>query len=422
MKIAIISFEYPPDTAVGGIATYCFQTARMLSARGHHVEVFAGSPHRDGTEDDDGVLIHRIRETDLRQFGMAAGPLFAARHAAMPFDVLEGPEYHADARAAVRLVPDIPLVIKLHTPSTFLLKLNYHEPSFAGRVRLYLGALASGVKPHWGYDTDGAGYRDYVLAVDEDERALAHAADEIVSPSQSLGRQLIEQWQLDPARVVTIPYTFVPPAELLRIPADTRTNRVTFLGRLEARKGVLELARAIPAVLRRFPDATFRIVGDAAESPRPGIDMRRYLEQQLRSHRAAVEFAGPVTYDRIPATLADTDICVFPSRWENFPFVCLESMAAARGIVASSAGGMADMLDAGRAGRLVPPRRPSRMAAAIIELLADPALRIELGRAARLRILEEYNADRVGTLREASYARAVARRHRLGARLHRASQ
>lgn len=416
MKIALISFEYPPDTAHGGIATYAQQTSRMLRARGHHVEVFTSTPLRARTDEERGLVIHRIREASPRAFGRAIGPRFAARHDEVRFDVLEGPEYHADAAEAARLVPDIPLVLKLHTPSWLLLRLNYRERSLARSLIRWAGALVRGGRPHWGYAPEHEGYRAYVAEVDEAERGLAREADEIVSPSRSLARLAIRAWRLDPARVVTIPYTFVPPDELLAIPADTRTDRVTFLGRLEARKGVLELAHAIPRVVAAFPGVRFRFVGAPETSPSPGLDMRQYLERRLHDHAARVELTGPVPHARVPEILAETDVCVFPSRWENFPFTCLEAMAAARGIVGSGAGGMADMLAYGSAGRLVPPRRPRAIAAAILELLRDPAERMRLGAAARERVLSEYGADRVGAAREASYRRAIERRRALGAR------
>jgi len=129
-----------------------------------------------------------------------------------------------------------------------------------------------------------------------------------------------------------------------------------------------------------------------------------------------VEFTGPVALDNVPDVLATTDICVFPSIWDNFPNVCLESMAAARGIVGSSAGGMADMLDFGRVGRIIPPRSSRKIAQAVIELLKDPELRMKLGQMARDRLLKEYNPERVGFLQEANYTRAIERRRAIGAR------
>ncbi len=416
MKIAFISYEYPPDTAYGGIATYVHQAAQMLVRRGHQVEVFAGSPARAGTEREDGVFVHRLREPEQHDFVESVGDCFAARHALARFDVLEGPDCVAEARAAVRCAPDIPLVIKLHTPTILLLKLNYRETAFLRNVRFYLRALRRRQKPAWGYDPNFAGERRQALRANEIERAHALEADEIVTPSRTLGETMAAEWGLDRDRIAHVPYPYRPVERLLAIPVETRTDVVTFIGRLEIRKGVLDLARAIPRILRRHPAARFRFVGASEPSPLPNVEMRDYLRQALRPYRESVEFTGAVTFDQIPAVLASTDVCVFPSLWENFPCVCLEAMSAARGIVASNAGGMQDMLDAGRAGRTIPPRDPRAIAEAVIELLDDPALRMRLGQAARERLLSAYGDERISALQEASYARAIARRRALGAR------
>lgn len=389
----------------------------MLCSRGHHVEVFTSSDRRSGTEAESAdLLVHRIDETDRCRFGEAVALVFIRRHAEVGFDVIESPEYHADAREAIRAVPSIPLVVKLHTPSEVLLKLNYYEASFARRLRMYLGSLAHGSRQHWGYSPEIEGYRAYVAMVAAMEQAIAHEADEIVAPSDALGRLVMHEWKLQPGKLVTVPYPFDPDAALLNIPPETETKRITFLGRLEVRKGVIELAEAIPRVLDRCPDASFAFVGAAEASPTPGVDMRDYLEERLRNYAGAVTFAGPAASSEIFGILANTDICVIPSRWENFPNVCLEAMAAARGIVGSRAGGMTEMLDSGRAGRLVPPGRPLALAGAVADLLENPAERIRLGTVARRRLLEEYNADRVGALQEASYQRAIERRRAAGPR------
>jgi glycogen synthase len=55
MKIAFISYEYPPDTAVGGIATYVYHAAKMMNERGHNVEVFAASGKRSCSEVENGI-------------------------------------------------------------------------------------------------------------------------------------------------------------------------------------------------------------------------------------------------------------------------------------------------------------------------------------------------------------------------------
>lgn len=416
MRIAFISYEYPPDAAYGGIATYVFQAARMLVRQGHDVEVFASSPIREGVAREEGVRVHRLLQRDPGSFAVPIGQVFAERHAAAPFDVLEGPEYAADAREAVRLVPGIPLVVKLHTPSILLLKLNYYEPSFPKRLNAALRALRARHRPTWGYAHRFEAEYRAAMQADRIERAHALDADEIAAPSRDIARSLIAAWGLEPDRVAHVPYPYVPAAELLAIPVETRTDRVTFVGRLEVRKGVIDLARAIPRIRRRVPRAVFRFVGSAEPSPRPGLDMRGYLEEMLGPDRDAVEFTGPVPPDRIPEVLLTSDVCVFPSVWENFPCACLEAMAAARAVVGSESGGMADMLDRGRAGLTIPPRRPGAIASAVTKLLVDPELRMRLGRVARERLRDTYGAKRVGALQEASYLRAIERRRALGAR------
>lgn len=418
MRIAFISFEYPPDTADGGIATYIYQASRMLADRGHSVEVFCGSRERTGSCQEGPILVHRLQADHERGFSRGKGfageiaDVFAERHNAAPFDVLEGPEWRADAYYAVRRVPDIPLVLKLHTPSYLLLRIS--SPPFGSRMHLshtkqrVLTTLRGG--QHYGQAEDAA------------ERLHAKDADEIAAPSQAIGEELVRTWYLDPALVSHVPLPYTPVPELLDIPVETDTGTVTFLGRLEMRKGVIDLAEAIPLVLREHPQTLFRFVGRARGSPRYDMNMREYLEQKLSfclspaQLRSSVEFRDPVPLAAVPQVLSETDICVFPSVWESYGFVCLEAMAAARGVIGSSAGGMAELLGRGEVGLLVPPHSPNKVAAAICALLSDPARRKMLGRMARERTLREYNPDRIGALQEQSYLRAIERRRRLGPR------
>lgn len=410
MKIAFISYEYPPDRAIGGIATYVHQAAKMLRLRGHHVEVFTSSPVRTTTQLEEGVIVHRLQEGN-RTFVQDIGQLFTERHNSISFDVLEGSEFGAWAREAVKLVPDIPLVVKLHTPRFLVEKINYIEPSFQLKARRFLGALRRLQKPE---PFSGLNYNPN----HDIERFHALEADEIATPSQDLGIQLAKAWGLPTEKIFHVPYPYMPSQALLNIPIDTHHNVVTFLGRLEIRKGILYLGQAIPVILRQHPNTIFRFVGSPLPSPQLGLNMQQYLQKKLRAYSKLLEFTGSVTLDHIPSILATTDICIFPSLWENFPNVCLEAMAAGRGVIGSSAGGMTEMLNLGQSGKLVPPCSPEKIAEAVIELLTNPALRMRLGQAARERVLAEYSLERIGTLQEASYVRAIERRRALGARTY----
>jgi glycosyltransferase involved in cell wall biosynthesis len=133
------------------------------------------------------------------------------------------------------------------------------------------------------------------------------------------------------------------------------------------------------------------------------------LKRLLAPVSHAVEYVDGVPYDQVHRYYAESDICVLPSIWENFPNVCLEAMSAARGVVGSSAGGMAEMIDDGRTGLLMPPRNPRAIADAILRLLREPDRRMEMGRAARQHVRTAYAPEVIAPLQEASYVRAIAR-------------
>lgn len=401
MKIAFVSFEYPPDTAVGGIATYVHQAAEMLCQRGHQVEVFASSPTRTETTTEAGITVHRLQEVSRDAFPQKIGPVFAQRHQEVQFDVLEGPEYNADAIECVRLVPDIPLVVKLHTPGIVIIRtgdLGMRETMSAmRRFRLFLRPLRRGRKAL------------YDASKDIEKRGTL-LADEIAAPCHSIADKVKALWRLNDQPISCFPYPYIPSPQLLEIPLDTHWNRVTYIGRIEARKGALDLAKAIPLILAKHPDTRFRFVGKSDSHYLPEV------QKALGVHQASAEFTGAVPMTQLPTILGETDLCVYPSLWENFPNVCLEAMAAGRGVIGSSSGGMAEMLEGGNVGRLVEPRAPKQIAAAVIELLDNPTLRIQLGGAARQRVLEIYNRDVVGALQEACYQRAIEARRKAGPR------
>jgi glycogen synthase len=392
MKLAYVSYEFPPDTAVGGIATYVHQTSRAMCRLGHCVEVFCASPRREalGERFADGVIVHRLKCSDMPTFCRAVDRLFAARHAETNFDLVESPEYGAQALLIKQRFADLPLVVKCHTPTYFVKRLNksLRADSWKARLATLLG-LGQYDKRH---------DREYRLAL---------LADRISSPSISLGDHLAADWGIERRRIDDLPYLFVPQPELLEIPAATDTRTVTFLGRLEVRKGVVALAAAIPLVLRRHPQATFRFIGASGRAPRGKRPMIDWLQKKLSPHRARVEFIDQVPLDRVPSCLANTDVCVFPSLWENFPFVCLEAMSAARGIVASRQGGMPDMLADIGGGALVDPHNPLELAQGLIDLLDDPARRQAMGSRCREKIVRHY-ADTMVRVTEDYYAAVVA--------------
>ncbi len=172
---------------------------------------------------------------------------------------------------------------------------------------------------------------------------------------------------------------------------------------------MLELADAMRLVLARARATRFRLVGNSLPHPMTGEDLAAHMRGLLGPLAGAVEFVGGLPHSEIPRLLGETDICVFPSVWENLPYVCLEAMAAARGVIASGGSGMAEVIDDGQTGRLVPPRDPHGLADAMLEMLADPARRTAMGERARARLSAVFASEVIGPQQEASYRRAIER-------------
>lgn len=203
----------------------------------------------------------------------------------------------------------------------------------------------------------------------------------------------------DPDRHVTIPNGVPVPCALdvrrtdLGLPEGLL---VVCLGQLSAFKGHDTLLHAWPHVLTRSPDARLALVGDGA--------FRRNLERQA----ARLGVAGSVSFlgHRHPAApyLAAADLVVQPSTSEGMPNAVLEAMASGRAVVATRAGGTAEVVLDGETGRLVRPGDARALAAAIGDLLADPGQRSALGAAGRRRVETRFTTAAMVTATEAVYA------------------
>ena len=402
MRIVFVSYEFPPDTGGGGIGTYLAQVAPALAAAGHDVHVFAGSSGSAASSRlVDGVTIHRIPSAGSMQFRFEVLTPFLDSHRAHAFDVVEGTDFDASALEIKRALPRLPYVVKLHTPRFLVDEMNYRAPSASQRLRMALGALCRGRLP--GTTPIRAQPPAFV------ELDALRMADGISAPSTAIAEAAKTWTTIDRHRIDLIPLPYKPSPELLGISSASSTNRVTFIGRLEERKGVVDLADSVSLVLAARPDARFRYVGRSMPSSHGGLAMQSFLEKRLGRHASAAEFTGPRPPSEVPKLLAESDILAVPSHWESFGLVCCEGMAAARAVVGGACGAMSEILGQGAYGVVVEPRDPPALARAIIRLLSNPAERQRLGEAGRNRVLEHYSLSRILPAQLKSYRDAIAR-------------
>jgi glycogen synthase len=399
LSVALISYEFPPAVAIGGIGTYAWEAARMLAESGVVVEVFCAGVPGDEPAHAYGVVVHRVDASDRACFRSRVLQVFATRHEVVRFDIIESPEIGAEGASIAASFHELAVVAKLHTPSFLVGVIGREPPTLRERLRFRLGALRRG---RWA----GLGQQTYVRAQDP-EWQFTRSADEIGAPSQAIADRLLAEWDLDSRRISVFPYPFRPGADLLSLPIPQQAHTIGFLGRLEARKGVVELARAIPSILARAPELRFRFLGPSW--PYRNGDMESWIRQQCRCFLDRITFLGPVTREQLPIELERCDAVVLPSRWENFPYACWEALASGRAVIGSTSGGMAEVIEPGISGLLVSPHSPHEIAEAVLSLVHRPELVGQLGAAARQRVLEYMAPQRILPLQLASYERAIAR-------------
>jgi phosphatidyl-myo-inositol alpha-mannosyltransferase len=180
------------------------------------------------------------------------------------------------------------------------------------------------------------------------------------------------------------------------------TRNVLFVGRLEPRKGLLDLLKGFRILRKTGCECRLLVVGSGPQER----EARRYV---LTRRLGGVEFLGRVSDDEKAQLYKTADVYVSPATGgESFGIVLLEAMAAGTAIVCSDIHGYKGVVRRGREGLLVPPRKPKALAASIGELLADDELRQRMGRQGTARA-DDFSWERVAARVDDYYGFVIRR-------------
>jgi glycosyltransferase involved in cell wall biosynthesis len=206
-------------------------------------------------------------------------------------------------------------------------------------------------------------------------------ADAVVAVSQSVARRVID-------RKATVIYAGIPTHTTSM--GEDRANPDIILGtagRLVEVKGIEYLLQAVSVLRREFPSLRLEIAGSGP--------LREALEAEvvragLEQH---VKFLGWI--DDIGSVLSRWSVFVMPSLDEGFPIAALDAMAAGVPVVASSVGGVPELIQDGTNGCLVPPRDVDALVSRLRVLLCDPALRDRMGSAGFARVRDHFGPSQM---------------------------
>jgi glycosyltransferase involved in cell wall biosynthesis len=397
MRVALISSEFAGLPGSGGIGTYFDHLARGLVQAGCEVEVFTSGRVGDLPERQ-GVVFHHLGDASTPDFAVFSGLAFRERHQQKPFDVLECGELKAEGAWAARWVKDVAFVVRLHSPSVILNRYldfpltpwSYAKKIFF-QITVAIGAWRCGL-PLQPIYLEPFAFSWNQLA-DFEERAMTQTADMVLVMNEEMERFASGAWGIARDAVKIRPNPYIPVEGSLGNSIGEKV--IGFIGRLEPRKGVLELAEALCQVLPDFPEWNVKIAGSSTGSCISGTDPAAIVKKKLARFGDQIEFQDRIEPCDVSDWLASVGLCVFPSIWETFSYVTLEAAQAGKAIIGTRTGAVPEILDNGRAGLIVPPGDVKELAEALRKLMADEELRAKLGAAAQRRFEERFNPDRV---------------------------
>lgn len=148
-----------------------------------------------------------------------------------------------------------------------------------------------------------------------------------------------------------------------------------------------------------LPRARMLLAGDGPERSQPAMI--------ALADRASGIAQLPGFVDDLDEFYAALDLYIMPSRSEAWGLTALQAMASGLALIASNVGGLAEVVEHGRSGWLIPAESPQALARAIIEAASDPARLADFGRNARLRA-EQFSIERTVERTEQLYIRLLA--------------
>jgi len=202
-----------------------------------------------------------------------------------------------------------------------------------------------------------------------------------------------------PARISVIPHIQIG-SELASSSCQEEDHLVLFFGRIWAYKGLDYLIQAEPFITARVPDARILIAGE-------GEDFSRYRRMMIHPETFVVD-NGFVSEARAAEYFHRASVVVLPYIEASQSGVIPLAYSAGKPVVATTVGGLPEMVEHGRTGYLVPPRDPSALAEAVVRLLLDPQLRRRMGANGKRKIETECSPEVVARNTMEVYRRAIS--------------
>ena len=394
MRVDLLTREYPPDI-YGGAGVHVTELVRALRTDTEVIVRCFGAP-RDGAD----TVGYRV-PAELAEANGSITTLGVDLQMAQDCggaDVVHSHTWYANAGGHIaKLLHGVPHVVTAHSL----------EP----------------LRP-WKAEQLGGGYRVSSWI----EKTAFEAADRVIAVSEGMRRDILNSYpSLDPSDV-TVVYNGIDldrwrplhDEDLARsLGIDPSRPAVVFVGRITRQKGLPYLLRAA----RMLPkDVQVILCAGAPDTPEILAEVTGLVEQLQAERDGVVWIDRLLPNDELRAALSASTVFVCPSIYEPLGIVNLEAMACGLPVVGTATGGIPEVIVDGVTGRLVPiqqlqdgtgtPTDPEGfvrdLAAALTEVVSDPARAAQMGEAGRLRAEQEFSWSAIAEQTRAVYRSVTA--------------
>lgn len=230
-------------------------------------------------------------------------------------------------------------------------------------------------------------------------RLALRCASHVLCLSEEDRSFLVTRFRLDPARITRVfpaagpEFASVAPRRSYHRPC----NRLLFSGTWIERKGIRYLVEAFSALAWSYPRLQLGVLG-------AGVSRSRVLAGFPAPLHSRIAVYPPLSHADCAELLLDYDIFLLPSFFEGTPLALIEAMASGLPVVTTATCGMKDVVADGQNGLLISPGSSAQIAGSVELLMADPALRLRLGRQAFVDASRKYTWRAAAELVDAAYS------------------
>ncbi len=354
MKILVLTWEFPPRL-IGGLARHVAELYPEVVKLGHEVHLITvETDHRPEFEQVDGIQVYRVAVAEGNDFFHWVDNMNRAMeiqgkrliHQHGNFDLIHAHDWLvSDVAIALKHYDKVPLITTIHATEYGRYNGLYNDTQryIAGKENILI------------YDS----WRIIVCSHymrQELERAFGTPSDKIdiiFNGIRAEKKQKKSDFDYQAFR---------------RNYASDPEKIVYYVGRMTYEKGISVLLTAIPIVLAKFPEKVkFFIIGGG------NTDRLKQLAWNLGIWEQC-SFTGFMSDDNLDKFQTIADCAVFPSLYEPFGIVALESFAAKVPVVVSNTGGLPEVVQNGKTGVVTQTNSPDSLATGILTMLQNPDL------------------------------------------------